>query len=84
MLIENLLNERLSNINKIIFTFKNEIEPALENNIKFLRGPFQKQVLKINGLPITGKNMRLVNESMAILGYKKIFHDGWSYFRKTM
>lgn len=78
--IEQLIASRLQLIEKFIITFKNEFESDLSH--KFLRGPIQKAILKKHKLPVNGPNMRLINESLEQLGYKKIYHNGWSYFKK--
>ncbi len=80
-MLQDIINERLGLIERIIITFKANFESGLDR--RFLRGPLQKQILKLHNLPLTGPNKRSVNEALAILGYKKIYIDGWSYYKKV-
>lgn len=80
-MLHDIIKARIELIEKISSTFKLEIEPTLPK--RFLRGPLQKQILKKYNLPVTGPYMRIINEALAKLGYKKIYIDGWSYYKKV-
>lgn len=80
--IEQIMSDRFQLIRVFTLIFKTEFEPHLSS--RFLRGPVQKSILKKFNLPVTGPYMRLVNESIESLGYKKIYIDGWAYFRKSL
>lgn len=80
--LETEIEERLNLINEIKNTFKTEFEKELPR--RFRRGPFQKIILHKYGLPNTGPNKRLVNEAMNLLGYKKVYLDGWSYYKRCV
>jgi len=78
MNIEKILTERLHKLQKIREAFEELVDPKAK---RFLRGPFQLQVLEKCDMPQIGPNKKLVNEVAYQLGYRLIRIRGIRYFK---
>ncbi len=79
-MIDQLIKERLDFIDAIIAVFKTEFEPNMPK--RFKRGPFQKVIFRRLGVPITGHNMKMVNEALQLAGYSLVTIRGWAIYKK--
>lgn len=79
-MLQDVLRERIELMERITRLFEQEMEPLLPRKPR--RGPIQGFILKRLGLPRTGPNMRLINESIKKLGYRMIIQDGWGCYLK--
>ena len=79
LILDNEIERRLSTMEDIKIAFR-EIEGLLP--VRFRRGEIQKHVFLRTGLPKTGLNKRLVNETLATMGYAKVTIHGRLFYRR--
>lgn len=80
-MLDEILQKRLDLIDRFRVLFQLEIEPHMTS--KYIkRGLVQGKLFKLCNLPRTGLNMKLVNEAVESLGYKKVHSYGYHVFKK--